>query len=72
LVDELVGDPGLDAAQIASLQRTIVDTGALDRVEALITEYATTAERALSGARLGNAAVGRLRDLARAATVRTT
>jgi geranylgeranyl diphosphate synthase type I len=71
LVDELVGDPGLDAEQIASLQRTIVDTGALDRVEALISEYATTAERALSGARLGNAAVGRLRDLARAATVRT-
>ncbi|MFF2485561.1 polyprenyl synthetase family protein [Microbacterium sp. NPDC058062] len=72
IVDELVGDPDLDAAQIASLQQTIIDTGALDRVERLIADYAHEADRALSGARLGNAAVGELRDLARAATVRTT
>ncbi|MET0812985.1 MAG: polyprenyl synthetase family protein [Microbacterium sp.] len=72
IVDELVGDPLLDADQIASLQRTIIDTGALDRVETLIADYARHAERALSGARLDNAAVGELRDLARAATVRTT
>jgi geranylgeranyl diphosphate synthase type I len=72
IVDELVGDPGLDAAQIASLQQTIVDTGALERVEHLIADYSREGERALSGARLGNAAVGELRDLARAATVRTT
>ncbi|WP_314502613.1 polyprenyl synthetase family protein [uncultured Microbacterium sp.] len=72
IIDELVGDPGLDADQIASLQRTIVETGALDRVEQLIAEYARQGERALSGARLGNSAVGDLRDLARAATVRTT
>ena len=72
IVDELVGDPGLDADQIASLQRTIVDSGALERVETLIADYATSAERALAGAELDNAAVGELRDLARAATVRTT
>jgi geranylgeranyl diphosphate synthase type I len=72
IVDELVGDPDLDASQIASLQQTIVDTGALDRVERLIADYAHEADRALAGARLGNAAVGELRDLARAATVRTT
>jgi geranylgeranyl diphosphate synthase type I len=72
IVDELVGDPGLDAAQIASLQQTIVDSGALDRVEQLIASYAHEADRALSGAKLGNAAVGELRDLAHAATVRTT
>lgn len=72
LLDEMVGDPGLDSGQIASLQQTIIDTGALDRVEQLIAEYAHEADRALSGARLGNAAVGALRDLARAATVRTT
>ncbi|MET0780976.1 MAG: polyprenyl synthetase family protein [Microbacterium sp.] len=71
-VDELIGDPTLDAAQIASLQRTIVETGALDRVEQLIADYSRQAERALAGARLGHAAVGELRDLARAATVRTT
>jgi geranylgeranyl diphosphate synthase type I len=72
IIDELLGDPTLGADQIASLQRTIVDTGALDRVEALIADYARQAERSLSGARLGNAAVGELRDLARAATVRVT
>jgi geranylgeranyl diphosphate synthase type I len=72
IVDELIGDPELDAAQIASLQRTIIETGALDRVEQLIADYSREAERALSGARLGNAAVGELRDLARAATIRTT
>lgn len=71
LLDELIGDATLEADQIAALQRTIVDSGALDRVEALITDYATRADRALSGARLGNAAVGELRDLARAATART-
>lgn len=68
--DELLGDPELDAEQIASLQETIVQTGALDRVEALIADYAREADRALSGARLDNAAVGELRDLARASTVR--
>nr|WP_106814565.1 polyprenyl synthetase family protein [Microbacterium timonense] len=72
IVDELIGDPALDAAQIAALQQTIIDSGALDRVEQLIAAYAHEADRALSGARLGNAAVGELRDLARAATVRTT
>ena len=50
---------------------TIIDTGALDRVETLIAAYAREAERSLSGARLDNAAVSELRDLARAATVRT-
>lgn len=71
-VDELLGDQGLEAGQISALQRMIVETGALDRVEELIVNYAKEAERALSGARLGNAAVGGLRDLSRAATVRTT
>jgi geranylgeranyl diphosphate synthase type I len=72
IVDELIGDPELDDGQIASLQRTIVETGALDRVEALIADYAREADRALSGVRLGNGAVGELRDLARSATVRIT
>jgi geranylgeranyl diphosphate synthase type I len=72
IVDELIGNPLLDAAQIASVQRTIVETGALERVETLIADYSHEAERALSGARLGNAAVSELRELARAATVRIT
>jgi geranylgeranyl diphosphate synthase, type I len=71
IVDELVGDPDLEPDQIASLQQTIVDTGALERVEQLIAGYVREADRALAGARLDNAAVSRLRDLARAATVRT-
>ncbi len=72
IMDELVGDPTLDAEQIAALQRTIVETGALERVEQVIADYSRQGERALSGARLGNAAVSELRELARAATVRTT
>lgn len=71
VVDELLGDPGLDGDQIAMLQRTIADSGALARIEDMITAYVRDADRALSGARLGNAAVGELRDLARAATART-
>lgn len=72
IMDELVGDPTLDGDQIAALQRTIIETGALERVERLIADYSREGERALSGARLGNAAVSELRELARAATVRTT
>lgn len=68
--DELVGDPTLDDAQVTSLQRTIVDTGALERVEAHIAAFAGEADRALRGAPLDNAAVSTLRDLARAATTR--
>jgi geranylgeranyl diphosphate synthase type I len=71
LVDELLGDARLDAEQIRMLQSTIEATGARDRVEKLITAYATEADRSLSGTRLGNAAVGELRDLARAATERS-
>ncbi len=72
VVDELLGDPSLDDEQVGMLQRTIVETGALDRVEELITGYLREADRALSGAPLGNAAVGELRDLARAATARSS
>jgi geranylgeranyl diphosphate synthase type I len=70
--DELLGDPTLDAGQVSSLQQTIVETGALERTEELIADYAREADRALSGARLDNAAVGELRDLARAATRRSS
>ncbi|MFJ4225847.1 polyprenyl synthetase family protein [Microbacterium sp. NPDC089695] len=70
LFDELLGDPELTAAQVSFLQATIEGSGALDTVESMIADYAKDADRALSGARLDNAAVGDLRDLARAATVR--
>ncbi|MCR2785889.1 MULTISPECIES: polyprenyl synthetase family protein [unclassified Microbacterium] len=71
-IDELVGDPLLDDDQVAALQRTIVESGALARVEKLIAGYAADADRALRGARLGDAAVGELRDLTRAATNRSS
>lgn len=71
LLDEMLGDPELTAQQVSFLQATITDSGALDRVEAMIADYAREADRALSGARLDNAAVGELRELARAATVRS-
>lgn len=72
LVDELLGDPGLDAAQIETLQRTIVETGALDRVERLIASCASEADAALRDAPLGADAVASLRALAHAATERTS
>jgi geranylgeranyl diphosphate synthase type I len=37
----------------------------------MIDDYAKEADRALTGAHLDNAAVGAMRDLARAATVRS-
>lgn len=71
LFDEMLGDPDLTAEQVRFLQATITGSGALERVETMIDGYAKDADRALSGARLDNAAVGGLRDLARAATVRS-
>lgn len=71
LLDEMLGDTELTMQQVAFLQATIVDSGALDQVETMIADFAREADRALSGARLDNAAVGELRELARAATVRS-
>lgn len=71
VLDEMLGDPDLTAQQVSFLQATIEGSGALERVESMIADYAREADRALTGARLDNAAVGELRDLARAATVRT-
>lgn len=71
-LDGLLGDRTLDAGRIGDLQQTIVDTGALERTEELIAEYERRAEGALDGARLGREAVAELRELARAATRRTS
>lgn len=69
-IDELLGDKQLGDAQVALLQETIRTSGALERVEHLISEYVAHARSALAGARLANAAVNDLRELARAASVR--
>jgi geranylgeranyl diphosphate synthase type I len=70
LVDELLGDPELDAASIASLQATIRECGALDRVEELIGSYTTEALTALEALPIDDEARGSLRTLATAVTVR--
>ncbi|WP_226532861.1 polyprenyl synthetase family protein [Microbacterium paraoxydans] len=71
LLDELLGDVELTPEQVTSLQATITGSGALAQVETMIADYAREADRALSGTPLDNGAVGELRELARAATVRS-
>ena len=71
VVDELLGDPLLTADQIASLQAIISESGALHRMEQLISEYAAAGEEALRGAPLDAGALELLRGLAHDATQRT-
>jgi geranylgeranyl diphosphate synthase, type I len=52
LIDELLGDPDLTPDQIALLQRSIRDSGAVDRVEAMIEDNAARAREALATAPL--------------------
>ena len=69
-VERLLGDPELDADGVHTLREVIVDTGALDRVEAMIGERTETSLAALDGAPVADDAAEVLRDLARAATDR--
>lgn len=68
--DSMIGDRGLDDAGVRHLQRLIIESGARERVEQVIADYATRAERALEGAPLAAPAVAELRDLAQAAISR--
>lgn len=52
-LDAQLGDPALDEARIADLQDVIRDSGAVDRVEALIEANVAQATRALDGAPIG-------------------
>ncbi|KHK96958.1 geranylgeranyl pyrophosphate synthase [Microbacterium mangrovi] len=70
--DARLGDPHLDADEIGALQQLIRESGALERTEALIAEYATAAEAVLQEDLLGAEALSELRELARAATVRSS
>ncbi len=70
-LDDFLGDPGLTPDQVATVQSMIRDSGALARVEALISAYTREADDALADARLDPGAVADLRDLAQAATVRS-
>lgn len=70
IVDELLGDPDLDDAGIASLQATIRDCGALDRVEELIRSHTDDALQALDALDIDDEARASLRTLAKAVTDR--
>lgn len=69
--DILLGDAALDETQIIDLQGTIIDTGALERVEQLIAAYTLEADAALRDAPLDAATIDALRALAHDATTRT-
>jgi geranylgeranyl diphosphate synthase, type I len=70
-VDELLGDPGLDAAGVELLRSVIVDTGALDACEKMINRYAADASSALAAADLTAEAREALSELTVTATART-
>ena len=70
--DALMGEPSLDEDQVAALQRTIVASGARDRVEGRITAWVAEAAGALDGAALDAQAVAELHDLAQVATARAS
>lgn len=56
LLDELLGDPNLNEHQIATLQATIRDSGAVETVESIIARSVSEAIAALDRAPLGRAA----------------
>ncbi|MBM7504589.1 polyprenyl synthetase family protein [Agromyces aurantiacus] len=72
LLDELLGDPALDAEQVRMLQRTIRECGAVDELERVIDEQTDRAMAALSSAPIDRDAAGALADLARAVTRRAS
>src|SRR3954470_5801934 len=71
VVRRLLGDPALDAAGVDELRQGIVDTGAVDRVEELITNLTADALTALRAAPIEDEARQVLEELAQAATSRT-
>ncbi|MGB8651849.1 MAG: polyprenyl synthetase family protein [Mycobacteriales bacterium] len=72
LVRTHLGDPHLDPSGVATLQGVLVDTGAVDRVEALIGRRTEEALAALDDAPVTAQAVEVLSELAVAATRRDT
>lgn len=70
LFDEMLGDPTLDDEQIEMMQRTIRDSGAVRRVEEMITRNIDRAEAALDFAPLDPGAREQLIELAHRAVRR--
>jgi geranylgeranyl diphosphate synthase, type I len=72
LLDELLGDPELDAEQVRMLQRTITDCGAVDEVERLIADNLARATAVLADAPFSREARAELGSLATAVTRRSS
>jgi len=70
LLEQRIGDPGLDLAGVEALREVIRDTGALATVERMIDERVETATAALDTADVDDEAAGVLRSLVAAATSR--
>ena len=70
LLDELLGDPDLDAEQVGMLQSTIRQCGAVDEVERIIAEHVARATAVLAEAPLSREAQAELGSLAKAVTRR--
>jgi geranylgeranyl diphosphate synthase type I len=71
IVDELLGDPGLDDTQIGMLRTAITDSGAVDAVEDLIAHNVALARTALADAPIASSARTQLLELAETVTRRT-
>jgi geranylgeranyl diphosphate synthase type I len=71
LLDELLGDPSLDDAQIEMLQETIRDSGAIEKVEAVIDRNVSLALETITNAPLSPSAKLQLIELADTVVRRT-
>lgn len=64
LMDELLGDPELDPAQISTLQATLENTGAVAQLERIIDEQVSLADVAIAQAGFSELATAGLKQLA--------
>ena len=70
IIDERLGDPQLDGAEVADVRAVITDTGALAACETMIGEHVAQAVAALGQAPITDEAKAALAELAVAATAR--
>jgi len=70
-LDAALGDPQLSAVTVSALQELIRSTGAVERVESMISDCTDQAERALASAGLDPVTAADLRVLAQAAISRS-
>jgi geranylgeranyl diphosphate synthase type I len=71
LLDELLGDPSLTDDQIRMLQATLVESGAIEKVERMIAHNVELARTALADAPLSSQALTQLRELTETVTNRS-